>query len=497
MSLKISNQPSFHTLSGLPYILDESNRARIFHGTNFVQKSSPWYPEQLLNEDQIDQIAKLGFNTIRLGFLWNGAEPKKGEYNMTYYKIFDQIIDSLVQRDIYPFLDLHQDVVSSRYCLYDAFPAWAMDESQTPSHSFPWPLKPGDVEKGESYECLVGRGWGANYLSQACGLTFDTLYHEGSEMNKDFHDFWRFTASYFKGKPILGYELINEPWAGDIYADPALLLPGHAGQKNLLPFYDSLSASIREVDDQHLIFYEPVTWGMIFNGNVTGSGFDHVPGGEKYQDSSVFSFHYYCWWYNEDDMSRKTCDKLFGPKVFEQAVRDVRTIGGATMLTEWGQGCNFNDGETHSDINSECNQIMDQADKHLVSWTDWYFGESLTYNSFEISTAAQKLFARTYAKIVAGHPREMNFNVETKDFKLCFEPTLSTDANVDGSMNTEIFLNFAVHYPNGIDVTHSPNLQLVKIDEVNNKVTLRNRQLQSFGFSPVDGLACVAITPKL
>jgi hypothetical protein len=36
-------------------------------------------------------------------------------------------------------------------------------------------------------------------------------------------------------------------WSGDIFKDPALLLPGVAGRKNLLPMYNNLNAAIRKV----------------------------------------------------------------------------------------------------------------------------------------------------------------------------------------------------------------------------------------------------------
>ena len=59
--------------------------------------------------------------------------------------------------------------------------------------------------------------------------------------------------------------------------------------------------------------------GMIFNGTITGSGFTHVPGGPEHADHSVFSFHYYCWWFTTGDgLERRTCDKHFGPRVFAQ-----------------------------------------------------------------------------------------------------------------------------------------------------------------------------------
>ncbi len=93
---------------------------------------------------------------------------------------------------------------------------------------------------------------------------------------------------------ILGYELINEPFAGDIYKDPTLMLPGEAGRRNLQKLYDALVPGIFEADTEHLIFYEPVTWGMVFNGTVTGTGFTAVPGGDANKARSVLSYHYYC-----------------------------------------------------------------------------------------------------------------------------------------------------------------------------------------------------------
>ena len=64
--------------------------------------------------------------------------------------------------------------------------------------------------------------------------------------------FWSTVADYFKEDDnILGYELMNEPWAGDVYADPGLILPTIADKKNLQPAYDYLNKAIRAKDDQH------------------------------------------------------------------------------------------------------------------------------------------------------------------------------------------------------------------------------------------------------
>lgn len=477
--------PRFSTSPSAPYFLDASNRPTFFHGTNFVQKGTPWYPPNLLNETNIALLAKMGMNTVRLGFMWTGAEPEKGVFNMTYFDTTASIIQTLAKYNIYAFLDIHQDVMSSYFCLYDAFPTWAVDESEQSKHAFPWPLQAdttGNV-------CPASRGWGANYLSEACGTAFQTLYTENSMMQYDFIAFWQKTASYFKELPILGYEIINEPWAGNIYHDLGLLLPGNAGRKNLMPFYDIISKAIREIDGDRVILYEPVTWGMILNGQVSGSGFDHVPGGDNFKDKSVFSFHYYCWWYSSDDMARKTCDQIFGPKVFEQAARDVKTTGGAAMLTEWGQGCNF-DADLPTDINSECNQIMDLADKHFMSWTDWYFGEHLN-GRFEISDNAMQIFSRTYARSIAGIPQQMFYNVTDKSFKLCFQPGM--DGSIS-SMESELFVPFEVQYPQGIHLDLTTNLKLVSMDQKTGKVVLQNREIENKMELP--SRACATITAK-
>lgn len=65
-------------------------------------------------------------------------------------------------------------------------------------------------------------------------------------------EFWSIVANYFRDDDnILGYELINEPWAGDVYADPGLMFPTIADKKNLQPAYDHLNKAIRAKDDQH------------------------------------------------------------------------------------------------------------------------------------------------------------------------------------------------------------------------------------------------------
>ena len=266
------------------------------------------------------EMAGWGFNTARVGVMWTGVNPEPNVYNETYIKIISDILDNLEANGINALIDVHQDVISSYFCLYDGAPTWLIDLSNSSTQPFPWPL-----EWDGTNPCPSTRAWGQNYFAEATGAAFQDLYDNTNGMRDYFNSFWQKIATAFKQKNVLGYEIINEPWAGDIYKQPSLLLPGVAGRDNLQPFYHEVAAAIREVDAAHLIFYEPVTWGMIFNGSLSGSGFTEVPGGAAYANKSVFSFHYYCWWYgNGGEYNRHTCDEMFGPKVFAQVAQDVK-----------------------------------------------------------------------------------------------------------------------------------------------------------------------------
>ena len=143
---------------------------------------------------------------------------------------------------------------------------------------------------------------------------------------------------------------MNEPFAGNIYDQPELLLPGIAGARNLKRMNDAVAMAIYEVDDKHMIFFEPVTWGMFLNGNITGnvhkllsSGYTEPPGGKVYSNRSVFSFHYYCaillqHYQTEPDYRRVLCDSVALPLVLSSAAGEASAIGGSLMQTE-GMSC--------------------------------------------------------------------------------------------------------------------------------------------------------------
>ena len=69
--------------------------------------------------------------------------------------------------------------------------------------------------------------------------------------------------------------------------------PGRADLENLQPFYDRIAPGIHDIDPTRLVFFEPVTWSDLAAKGELAVGFTHVPGGSKYSETSVLSFHYY------------------------------------------------------------------------------------------------------------------------------------------------------------------------------------------------------------
>ena len=56
-------------------------------------------------------------------------------------------------------------------------------------------------------------------------------------------------SSAFDGchSQVLGYETMNEPFAGNVHANPLLYLPGVAG-KHLMRMHEAVAAGIRKHD---------------------------------------------------------------------------------------------------------------------------------------------------------------------------------------------------------------------------------------------------------
>lgn len=426
------------------HYVDNQGRVRIFHGFNAVNKAFPWYPQHMSNASLVKHYKEWGFNAVRLGTMWSGVEPEQGKYNETYLQVIRSQLSLLAVNGMHAFLDMHQDVLSKRFGTYDGAPAWLVDILPKGRNPYPYPWK--------STKPFYGGNWALQYLTEDCGAAYQGLYDNVNHSKDMFIAFWKKVASTFKDvTSVLGYELINEPWAGDVWADPLLFQPGKAGSQNLFPMYDKIARAIRDVDNDTIIMYEPVTWGIWFNGEA-GTGFETVPGGPEFRDRSALSYHLYCWVKSGDSdplsfFDKVLCDDLLAADVLTNAKKEFTRTGGGGFLTEFGE-CKP-DGRQNSSNTVLCETVLKLADENLVSWTYWdtdFFDAS---GNVQLDTV--KPFIRAYPRAIAGTPLSLSWDMKSHsmEFNFLLDPTITAP--------TEIFVP-PIYFGEGIEVAISDTL---------------------------------------
>ena len=249
--------------------VDEDGREVVLHGTNAVVKGPPWVPvadefsaDLSMTDADFAIMRDLGLTVVRLGVMWPGVEPSRGVYNETYLDIVADIVERAERHDVYVLMDMHQDVLADRFC-GEGLPDWAVKTSgkwgPLPA-PFPWPL--GSAFRTEPRTGFPVRpdcakhGWPDYYAAAETGQAFAALWTNRDGLLDAWAGMWAKVAERFKGNPaVLGLELMNEPFPGDVWSHPTELLPfrhRNGEALNMLPAYEALSAAIAAVDPDRL-----------------------------------------------------------------------------------------------------------------------------------------------------------------------------------------------------------------------------------------------------
>ena len=105
------------------HFYDEFGRVRIFHGSNRVRKEFPWYYPEMSDPDSgfLEKFSRLGFNVIRLGWMWTGFNPSEGYFNETYAREVVKLVDRLADHGVYTLLDMHQVLIACIFLFFVLF----------------------------------------------------------------------------------------------------------------------------------------------------------------------------------------------------------------------------------------------------------------------------------------------------------------------------------------------------------------------------------------
>ncbi|KAI8877669.1 glycoside hydrolase family 5 protein [Backusella circina FSU 941] len=423
-----------HVDQSIYQIIDTFGRVRFFHGTNVVKKSAPWYRQETFTPGDsfgltdVQNLQNLGVNAVRLGHHWAGAEPVRGQYNQTFIDIMASQTKLAEDHGIYVLVDVHQDVLAAQFCGHGV-PNWFAHSDWVSSlKRFPVPQKltafSVDSNGIPSSSDCDSLDWSLSYLTIAVANGFGRLYNNYDGLGDAFSAYWKKLAQTYTGtNNILGYNLLNEPWVGDHYADPTLLTPGVADHKTMEALWNRASTQIRSVDNNTLIWFEGSTYDIL-------SGFNNVPLGDG--SKTVQSFHYY---------SPPQLGSI--EDTIKNRITDNKRLKTASVLTEFTMW--MGDSTQMSNIQS----AVDTSDKYMTSWMGWAY-ENL-YNSDGTPHPELKAhYSRAYPSAIAGTPQSFGFNSADSSFSLVYAVKMSIDAP------TEIVLP-AGTYPNGYTVTISPS----------------------------------------
>lgn len=232
-------------------------------------------------------------------------------------------------------------------------------------------------------------------------------------------------------------------------------------------------------DNHTLVFYEPVTWGVLLNLNYFGTGFTRPPGNDPHR--TALSWHYYCWLlqFTNNPLRNGTypsfdrifCDSIQLKACFDSVRFDALTLGGGpTFLTEFGV-CAFaiDPDDRRSPLNTEeCQHILDATDRYIQSWTYW---DANFYNNetLEIIPEIVDIFSRVYPVAVNGIPTSVFFNTTSREFLFKFK--MDVKSVTRAKIPTEIAIPPQIYYPYGFEVHLSSTLNW-SFDAVSNRLLI-------------------------
>jgi uncharacterized membrane protein HdeD (DUF308 family) len=263
---------------------DDQGRYLLFRGVNFASRTklAPYLPIAPLEtknlsqlnlkqeiksvEPELDRLKDMGFNIVRLLISWKAVEPRpntnldellpEGKQYLTCMK---EIIDELYARNLYVFLDFHQDIAHELYG-GDGFPDWALATDK--EHHLPEPSKFRDKKwmikyvTNKSVKNTLTSFW-RNDLTHTEGENKLEHFPVRTHLEKTIGQTARFFRSLNNGAghpAILGIEPFNEP-------NPVGLPKEKFEQDFLVDYYRNVNSEIRKFDPDLFIFMEPnVGW---------------------------------------------------------------------------------------------------------------------------------------------------------------------------------------------------------------------------------------------
>ena len=378
-------------------------------------------------------IASQGFNLARVSIGFDGIEPQLGRFDDSYIAPFAAFDRRLAAAGVYDLVTLMQGMYAAQFD-GSGFPDWMVNTNGAPNIPGPFP-------QSYIYDPAEERAWDNFWANSPAA--------DGVGLQDHFGQGLKYLAGKLASGPaFLGFDLLNEPWAGSQYPTCANPAGCPLFDKQLNAFYRRIIPDVRAADRRHLEFYEP--HALFDQGANTHLGSIADP-------NAVFTFHNYCL---GDQPGLPQADPGQDCGIEEQMVlgnaeAQSAATGDGLLEDEWGNTTSV----------PLLQRMAAEADQHMVGWSYWAYEDCCNSPGAIVKDATQapsapgnlnlpvlEALVRPYPQLISGTPSPWSYDPTSGTFTLQYSTQGVSGRPFPAGSPTEVFVP-QLQYPHGYHVT--------------------------------------------